>query len=94
MRLWVAPPNERPLPDEYIELWGSTKPGHRGGIFIGGTPPDCTPGSRMREDRRGHTASLICFCQATTELSGAWVRVCHFLGGISCTCPWRPINVN
>ncbi|CAK0785174.1 hypothetical protein CVIRNUC_008380 [Coccomyxa viridis] len=38
MRLWVAPPNERPLPDEYIELWGSTKPGHRGGIFIGGTP--------------------------------------------------------
>ena len=38
MRLWVAPPNERPLPDEYIELWGSTRPGHRGGIFIGGTP--------------------------------------------------------
>ncbi len=38
MRLWVAPPNERPLPEEYAELWGSTAPGHRGGIYIGGIP--------------------------------------------------------
>ena len=35
MRLWVAPPNERPLPDEYTELWGSTEPGKRGGIMWG-----------------------------------------------------------
>ena len=38
MRLWVAPPNERPLPEEYAELWGSTTPGQRGGIYIGGVP--------------------------------------------------------
>lgn len=38
MRLWVAPEKERPLPDEYAELWGSTTPGHRGGIYIGGVP--------------------------------------------------------
>ena len=35
MRLWVSPPNERPLPEQYVELWGSTTPGHRGGIYIG-----------------------------------------------------------
>lgn len=32
MRLWVAPPNERPLPEQYTELWGSVEPGRRGGI--------------------------------------------------------------
>ena len=36
MRLWVAPPNERPLPEEYAELWGSTEPGKRGGILVAG----------------------------------------------------------
>ena len=35
LRLWVAPPNERPLPDEYAELWGATTPGKRGGIYVG-----------------------------------------------------------
>ena len=38
LRLWVAPPNDRPLPEEYAELWDSTEPGKRGGIYIGGTP--------------------------------------------------------
>ena len=38
LRLWVAPPNDRPLPEEYAELWDSTQPGKRGGIYIGGTP--------------------------------------------------------
>ncbi|KAK9840646.1 hypothetical protein WJX81_006750 [Elliptochloris bilobata] len=35
LRLWVAPPGERPLPDAYAALWGSTEPGKRGGINIG-----------------------------------------------------------
>lgn len=38
LRLWVAPPNDRPLPEEYAELWDSTEPGRRGGIHIGDTP--------------------------------------------------------
>ena len=38
MRLWVAPPNDRPLPQEYAELWGSIEPGRRGGILIGDIP--------------------------------------------------------
>jgi hypothetical protein len=35
LRLWVAPSNDRPLPEEYAEMWGSTEPGRRGGIRIG-----------------------------------------------------------
>jgi hypothetical protein len=35
MRLWVSPPNERPLPEQYAELWGSVQPGARGGINVG-----------------------------------------------------------
>lgn len=38
LRLWVAPSNDRPLPEEYAELWDSVEPGKRGGIYIGGTP--------------------------------------------------------
>ena len=36
LRLWVAPSVDRPLPDCYAELYGSTKPGSRGGIRVPG----------------------------------------------------------
>ncbi|CAL8468861.1 g8402 [Coccomyxa elongata] len=36
LRLWVAPPVERPLPECYAELYGSTKVGDRGGIRVKG----------------------------------------------------------
>ena len=33
LRLWVAPPNSRPLPPSYLPIWGTTEPGvPRGGI--------------------------------------------------------------
>lgn len=33
LRLWIAPPEERPLPDAYLEIMGgSTEVGKRGGI--------------------------------------------------------------
>lgn len=35
LRLWVSPPGERPLPEGYKAIWGSTTPGKRGGINIG-----------------------------------------------------------
>lgn len=36
LRLWVAPPNSRPLPDSYLPIWGTTAPGvPRGGIAQG-----------------------------------------------------------
>ncbi|KAG2436556.1 hypothetical protein HYH02_011493 [Chlamydomonas schloesseri] len=35
LRLWVSPPNDRPLPEVYSEIMGgSVVPGKRGGIFI------------------------------------------------------------
>lgn len=38
LRLWVAPLNERPLPESYREiLGGSVEPGARGGIVVDGT---------------------------------------------------------
>ncbi|HKR59251.1 MAG TPA: TauD/TfdA family dioxygenase [Pyrinomonadaceae bacterium] len=35
LRLWVAPPNARPLPKVYAERFGSVTPGDRGGIVVG-----------------------------------------------------------
>jgi len=34
MRLWLAPPNARPLPPAYAERYGSVVPGERGGITL------------------------------------------------------------
>jgi hypothetical protein len=36
LRLWVSPPVERPLPDCYAELYGTTRIGDRGGIRVKG----------------------------------------------------------
>lgn len=36
LRLWVAPPVDRPLPECYAELYGTTKVGDRGGILVKG----------------------------------------------------------
>ena len=36
LRLWVAPPNARPLPAVYAERFGSVTPGDRGGIAVEG----------------------------------------------------------
>ena len=38
LRLWIAPTNDRPLPEVYRELLGgSVEPGNRGGIIVNGT---------------------------------------------------------
>lgn len=38
LRLWIAPEDDRPLPDKYKEiLGGSVEQGHRGGIIVKGT---------------------------------------------------------
>ena len=34
LRLWVSPLDNRPLPEEYAELWNNTIPGERGGIVV------------------------------------------------------------
>ena len=34
LRLWVAPPNARPLPEVFAERFGSVAPGGRGGITV------------------------------------------------------------
>jgi len=34
LRLWVAPPNARPLPEVFAERLGSVTPGDRGGITV------------------------------------------------------------
>jgi hypothetical protein len=36
LRLWVAPPNARPLPELYAERFGSVTPGDRGGVVVEG----------------------------------------------------------
>jgi len=36
MRLWLAPPNARPLPPVYAERFGSVVPGERGGVAVTG----------------------------------------------------------
>ena len=37
LRLWLCPPNGRPLPPEYAERYGSVAIGRRGGIHVPGT---------------------------------------------------------
>jgi hypothetical protein len=39
LRLWLAPPNARPLPQVFAERYGSTTPGHRGGVTVPGATP-------------------------------------------------------
>src|SRR5262249_53239970 len=39
LRLWLAPPNARPLPPVYAERFGSVVPGRRGGIVVQEVPP-------------------------------------------------------
>lgn len=40
LRLWIAPPVERPLPDAYLEIYGgSVDVGNRGGIKVAGYKP-------------------------------------------------------
>jgi hypothetical protein len=38
-RLWLAPPQDRPLPEYFATRWGSTEAGARGGILCPGTTP-------------------------------------------------------
>ena len=37
LRLWMAPPNARPLPEVFAPRYGSVTPGDRGGIIVPGT---------------------------------------------------------
>jgi hypothetical protein len=39
LRLWLAPPNARPLPEVFEERFGSVTPGDRGGISVKGSMP-------------------------------------------------------
>ncbi len=39
LRLWLAPPGARPLPDAYKERFGSITPGDRGGVVVAGAKP-------------------------------------------------------
>jgi hypothetical protein len=39
LRLWVAPPEARPLPDVFAERFGSVTPGDRGGVSVKGSIP-------------------------------------------------------
>jgi hypothetical protein len=39
LRLWLAPPGARPLPEIYAERFGSITPGDRGGIVVPGAKP-------------------------------------------------------
>lgn len=39
LRLWLAPPNARPLPEVYAERFGSITPGDRGGVVVAGAKP-------------------------------------------------------
>ena len=39
LRLWIAPPNARPLPEIYTERFGSITPGDRGGVTVEGATP-------------------------------------------------------
>ena len=36
LRLWVSPPNDRPLPPIYADRYGSVEIGNRGGIIVPG----------------------------------------------------------
>jgi hypothetical protein len=39
LRLWLAPPNARPLPKIYADRFGSVTPGDRGGVLVPGSQP-------------------------------------------------------
>jgi hypothetical protein len=39
LRLWLAPPGGRPLPEVFAPRYGSVTPGERGGIVVRGTTP-------------------------------------------------------
>jgi Taurine catabolism dioxygenase TauD, TfdA family len=39
LRLWLAPPGARPLPEFYKERFGSITPGDRGGVVVAGAKP-------------------------------------------------------
>ncbi|HWP56208.1 MAG TPA: TauD/TfdA family dioxygenase [Pyrinomonadaceae bacterium] len=39
LRLWLAPPNARPLPEIFAERFGSVAPGDRGGIALADVKP-------------------------------------------------------
>ena len=39
LRLWLSPPNARPLPEVFAERFGSTTPGDRGGVVVPGSRP-------------------------------------------------------
>ena len=39
LRLWLAPPNARPLPEVFAERFGSVTPGDRGGVVVPGATP-------------------------------------------------------
>ena len=39
LRLWLAPPGARPLPEVYAERFGSVTPGDRGGVVVPGARP-------------------------------------------------------
>ena len=39
LRLWLAPPGARPLPQVFAERFGSTTPGDRGGVVVAGAKP-------------------------------------------------------
>ena len=39
LRLWVAPPEARPLPEVFAERFGSVVPGDRGGVSVTGSTP-------------------------------------------------------
>ncbi len=36
LRLWLAPPNARPLPSVFAERYGALEPGQRGGVIVPG----------------------------------------------------------
>ena len=39
LRLWIAPPEARPLPKVFAERFGSVTPGERGGVSVEGSSP-------------------------------------------------------
>jgi alpha-ketoglutarate-dependent taurine dioxygenase len=39
LRLWIAPPKARPLPEVFAERFGSVTPGDRGGVVVPGATP-------------------------------------------------------
>jgi hypothetical protein len=39
LRLWVAPPGARALPEIFAERFGSVVPGARGGVSVEGSSP-------------------------------------------------------